>query len=120
MLHVVVAVYKSVYIYLLDAAYLFNLVLVSAAFLSTSESDIESRVAFACTSVAISFALFVCTVTFHSCLEFRKRCHRPNTETNKNLDTSMEDEVCNSPTSTIVDLNDLNDFREPLLDSTSV
>ena len=117
---VVVAVYKSVYIYLLDAAYLFNLVLVSAAFLSTSESDIEGRVAFACTSITISFALFVCTVTFHSYLEIRKRCHRPNTETNKNLDTSMEDEVCHPPTSSIVDLNDLNDFREPLLDSTSV
>ena len=60
---VALKVYKKKYLFLLEFTFLFNLVILGVAFLSTD--DPESRVVCTCISVAISFLIFVGIVVYH-------------------------------------------------------
>ena len=69
----VLKVYKKRYLCLLELVFLMNVVILGVAFLSTD--DLESRVVCTCTSVAISFLIFLGIVVYHLYLIVRK-CYK--------------------------------------------
>ncbi len=112
---VVFKVYKNIiYSCLFDFAFLFNLVILGVAFLTTD--DPESRVVFTCISVSISFLIFVGILAYHLYLIIRK-CYKP-----KEAENAIQKQPAKTVTTYDVDLSDFTttsyaELREDLLDS---
>lgn len=119
----VMDMYKSVYNCLLEAAYLFNLVMVCVTFLSTD--SIETRVTYTCVSVTVTLLLFLCTFTFHLYLELKKYCDQrlkfsrfdqQRVTLRKDNTVNSQDVPLNDPTRTEINFTA---YRESLFDSTT-
>ena len=114
---VALKVYLKKYLYLLEFAFLFNLMILGVAFLSTD--DLESRVVCTCTSVAISFLIFLGIVVYHLYLIVRKCYNARKVQEPENTNQQQ-------PTKTVTTYDaDIGDFhttsrielREDLLES---
>ena len=114
----VLKVYKNKYLFLLEFAFLFNLVILGVAFLSTY--DLESRVVCTCTSVAISFLIFLGIVVYHLYLIVRK-CYKAR-KVQEPENTFKQKQPTKTATTYDVDMGDFLtrtwlELREDLLDS---
>ncbi len=117
---VVVKVYKKQYLCLLELVFLINLMILGVAFLSTD--DLESRVVCTCTSVAISFLIFLGIVVYHLYLIVRKCYKEKKVQEPENTNQQQ-------PTKTVTTYDaDIGDFhttsrielREDLLESNKI
>ncbi len=114
----VLKVYKNKYLFLFEFAFLFNLVILGVAFLSTD--DLESRVVCTCTSVALSFIIFLGIVVYHLYLIVRK-CYKAR-KVQEPENTFKQKQPTKTATTYDVDMGDFLtrtwlELREDLLDS---
>ena len=113
---VALKVYKKKYLFLLEFTFLFNLVILGVAFLSTDDPNI--RVVCTCISVAISFLIFVGIVVYHLYLIVSKRYKA------QNVQEPIQQQSIKTVTATTYDV-DMGDFltktwlefREDILES---
>ena len=114
---VALKVYKKKYLNVLEFVFLFNLVVLGVAFLSTDE--LESRVTCTCISVAISFLIFVGIVVYHLYLIVSK-CYKARKV--QEPENTIQQQPIKTVTTYDVDMGDFLttswiEFREDILES---
>ena len=114
---VALKVYKKKYLNALEFVFLFNLVVLGVAFLSTD--DPESRVVCTCISVAISFLIFVGIVVYHLYLIVSK-CYKARKV--QEPENTIQQQPIKTVTTYDVDMGDFLttswiEFREDILES---
>ena len=112
-------VYKKTYNALLEASFIFNLVAVSTAVLSTNNS--ETRIIYVSVSILITFVTFCGILVFHSYTAFKKHCSRFKHSQNdsREVSTNGEQELTLRRKTPVVSRSSVR-LRESLLESTSL
>ncbi len=108
---IVLKVYKKFFLSLLDLVFLFNLVVLCIAFLSTDE--LETRVVCTCVSVTLSLLIFVVIVVYHVYLLIpnRYKTKQQQNRDEQQVDDHMTQQSVNVPSTTWITI------REELLSS---